>query len=216
MRNGHRLISMLLCTFLMLAAYDAKAIPVLFKLTLDVTDVSEDPLSCGGPIASFGCGNTPGDVHTGVFSVDSGLLALEGDNLPGGVSNFFLRIGNVVWDQANPAPASDFEGFRDAAAHVGAPSFDVDVHGGTITDVHGGVFGPADLPALDFAPLAGLSPGTFIAVDLDSTALEGNLLISRVAEPPVLFLVSIGLSMWALLRIRRRLALARVGDGPVR
>lgn len=201
MRDRYRLISMLLCTLLI--APVAKAIPVPFNLILEVTDVSEDPL-CGGPFASFGCGNAPGDVHTGVFSVDSSLLALEGDSLPGGVSNFFLRIGNVVWDQENPEPASDFTGFRDAAGHTGAPSFDVDVHGGTITGLHGGVFGPADFPALDFSPT--VPPGAFIAVDLDSTALMGNLRINRVAEPPVLFLVSIGFSVWALLRKRPALA----------
>lgn len=206
MRSRHRLISMLLCTFLISLAYDAKAIPVPFKLTLEVTDVFEDPLCTGGSL-SFGCDNAPGDIHTGFFSVDSSLLALEGDNLPGGVSNFFLRIGNVVWDQANPSPASDFFGFRDAAGHF-APSFDVDVHGGTITDVHGGVFAPADLPAIDFAPLAGLSPGTFEAVDgTITTDLRGTLQVSRVSEPSVLFLAGIGLSVWVLLR--RRPALAR-------
>ena len=202
MRDGHRHISVVLCTFLILFSYGAKAIPVRFNLTLDVTDVFEAPPPCIGGIHTFGCVNAPGDRHTGFFFVDNGLLALEGDNLPGGVSNFFLKIGDVVWDQANPAPASDFEGFRDASAHTGVPSFDVDVHGGTITDVHGGVFAPADLPALDFAPLAGLSPGTFEAFD-GHTDLRGNLLISRVSAPSALFLVGLGLSAWALLRRRQ-------------
>lgn len=203
--------AVLMTACLMLAAPSASAAPVLHKLTLVVTEVFEQPApECATLLApTFGCDNAVGDVHIGFFSVDSTLLGMEGDNLPAGVSNFVLSINDVVWDQANPDPASSFSGFRDTLGF--AASFDVDVHGGSITDVIGGVYGGADVPFVDFSsgfvlsPVFGLSPtNSFYALDVVGVALGGTLQISRVPEPGTLFLISIGMVGMLLPALARR------------
>ena len=185
------------------------AAPVFFNLILDVTTVQQGQDEPCDAALSFGCGNIPGDRHVGVFSVDSSVLQPDGNNRPAGVTNFFLRIGNVVWDQSSGLIA-----FRDSAQQPSQSSFDIDVQDGTITDAHGGVhFQAGDFPAADFSG-APATPGanTFIAGDIacagllpTCTVLSGRLTVARVTEPSVLSLAVLAL-VFAVAMRRRNLS----------
>src|SRR5262245_23862777 len=85
--------------------------PVNYVVRFRVTAVTQSP-TCPNvrPGTNFGCANLVGDVHVGTFVIDDALLARTGTNLPGTITNFFLQIGTVKWDQASPFPSSDFRG----------------------------------------------------------------------------------------------------------
>jgi hypothetical protein len=80
---------------------------------------------------------------------------------------------------------------------VNAPSPGFDVHGGQITGLEGGVFGPSDVPFVDFFGT------TFSSVDYAETNLRGSLQVLPIPEPPTLLLLSSGVAL-ATLVIRRR------------
>lgn len=200
MRNRHFIVSMLLA----ISAFCPGAVgasPVLFNLTLQVTDVFQTPSPACSSAHNFGCSNAPGDIHVGSFFIDSIRLSPDGTR-SGGVSNFFLHIGNVTWDQTRAAPLSDFAGFINGLGLFGQSSFDIDVLGGTIAGLRGGVHGPAGLPAIDF----NVRPGGFEAVDIAGTGIGGSLRVNRVPEPslPALLAISIAPLVW--IRFRRRSA----------
>jgi hypothetical protein len=75
-------------------------------------------------------------------------------------------------------------GFRGPAGSF-SPFLAFDVHGGQITGLEGGVFGPADFPFFDFL-------GTnFSAADIESphTVLFGELEVAQVPEPSTFLLL---------------------------
>jgi hypothetical protein len=143
------------------------------------------------PGVQFQC--SVGDVIVGHFSVDDSLLALTGTNLPGIVTGFFLQIGEVIWDQQHPSPASDFAGFRGPPLGFG-PSPGFDVSGGVITGLRGGVHSSADWPTTDFFVTQ------FLAEDWPDIGnlLMGDLSVTRVPEPVSLLLLSCGLLVLAV------------------
>jgi PEP-CTERM motif len=174
---------------------------------LNVGSVNQTPLpNCDSGnfgAHTFGCDNAIGDIHVGHFTVDDIILSSDGLKTGVPISNFFLKIGDVVWDQENP---SDFDGFRDTVTPLPlaiAPG--LVVSGGALVDLAGGVFGFVDNPFVDFSNEFGVGPNQFAAVDLPTTVLVGSLTISdvsRVPEPATLALFFFGVMAVCRSRIR--------------
>jgi PEP-CTERM motif len=172
----------------------AQATFVPYQFTLTITEIRDPSFSSTQTCVDFDTGFplgvqfrcSLGDVIVGHFSVDDSLLALTGTNLPGTITNFFLQIGEVVWDQQNPGPlGSAFGGFRGPTGFGPSPGFDV--AGGVITGLRGGVHSPADWPTTDFFVTR------FIAEDwIDGNLITGTLSVERVPEPASLFLMALG------------------------
>jgi len=180
---------------------------ISYEVAFRVTEVALRGGPCSGS-GLFGCNIHVGDDFIGRFDINSSLLQQNGDNLPGDISNFFLRINGVgepgvTWDQTHPLPASDFLGFRGPLVPGGlivldAPSPGFNVHGGQITGLQGGVFGHVDSPWNDFLNT------TFSASDDGQNNVRGSMVIAQaVPEPSTILLVSTGFALIALLLHRR-------------
>lgn len=201
MRSLRGLVHAVLVGCVVVLTSQAVAAPRPFAFTLRVGDVIQapEPACLGGFQPTFLCDNAPGDVHVGLFFVDSGLLSREGDGLRATVSNFFLRINDFVWDQRRGVGIAAFrateDGFPDACCILTDSDLSFDVHGGRITGLRGGVAGPADATFVDFPPLGG-SANSFVALDSADTRLTGSLSVLPLAEPEGVFLFAAGLLAW--------------------
>jgi hypothetical protein len=201
----YRFMTLVLLIGIMTVASQAYAGTKDFLITLRVTSIYPPNLppvvgpGCPGGVipGTFGCHNGVGDIHVGRFSVDDSLLQQEEDNLPGTISNFFLEISPITWNQNYPFffgpyppyPISFFSGFvrpdpnNPCCVIRPSPSPGFDVHNGTITGVkgtivglQGGVFGPADVPFVDFhGRYFGASDGLY--------GLTGTLLVTPAPTP---------------------------------
>jgi len=180
---------------------------VNFTLTVDAVDQAPLPDCAGGPfVQTFGCNNAIGDTYAGSFIVDDSILAGDGllEGIP--VSDFFLQVGDVIWSQ-NPVPNNQFAGFR--GLDLFAPGPGLIVSGGALVDLAGGVFGPSDIPFVDFfGGFVGVT-NRFAAND-GLTALQGCLAIGvggsdclAVPEPATFLLLFLGAAGWAMLPARK-------------
>jgi len=190
--------ALLICAAL-LFVNTSHATPIEYSLTLTLNGIFY-PNGCRTTaMHSFGCDLTPVGLFVATFFVDDALLSQTGKNLPGVITDFYLQIGTVVWDQAH---RSDFAGFRGPYPGcptdcIGASSPGFDVFGGRITGLEGDVFGPGDIPFIDFYP-----GNAFIAYDsIADLFMSGEL--SPVPEPSSVLLMAMGLFGWWVLRIIR-------------
>jgi hypothetical protein len=145
--------------------------------------------------------------YVGTFRVDDSLLLLEGNNLQGIITDFYLQIGTVIWDQNHPFSSfsdplrshfSSFEGPIPGICPLGcisAASPGFNVHGGLITGLQGGVRGPGDMPFVDF------SNTTFSAVDTIGNHLTGQLTLSPIPEPETWLFLAIGFVVLVAARV---------------
>jgi hypothetical protein len=182
---------------LLLFTNTSHAVPIVVNFTLTVDTVDQGPLpACAGNVVqhTFGCANAVGNTYAGNFTVDNAVLIGNGLKTGVPVSNFFLQIGTVIWNQSIP---SDFQGFRGLG--IGSPGPGMVASGGALVDLAGGVYGAADIPFVDFSnPIVVIPPNRFSAFD-GITRLNGCLTIgtgrgacATVPEPGGLLLFLIG------------------------
>jgi hypothetical protein len=82
-----------------------------------------------------------------------------------------------------------------------APSPGFNVHGGVLTGLYGGVIGGGDFTFIDFEYIfAGLGSNGFNAAAVfpptfNQTVFQGHFTVDRVAEPPSVALLVIGLGI---------------------
>jgi hypothetical protein len=200
--------SLFAAVILMLTTSFANADPINYDLILNVSEVQfrfpggeirkfefgtfgivTVPVgnSCSDPfINSFACpSGTISNRYVADFTIDDSVLALEGSNL-GTVTNFFLQIGEVIFDQNNPS-GDGFSGFRDAVGNF-TDSPGVTVQNNTLVCLQGSVFASGDVMAVDFFC------DTFVAFDIgDTNTLFGSLAIQQFGEPGGWLLFSLGL-----------------------
>jgi hypothetical protein len=181
-------------TFLLVPSL-AFASPTNYELTLNVTaadfNVPPCPLAPVPGLSLFDCPDgTINRTYICHFTYDTGV-----------VTDFFLQIGVVIWDQNNPAfispgvfnpVGSDFAGFRG-----GPPTNNFNLVGFPIVNgcALGGVFGPADWPFIDF------HCETFFAADYGDNHLSGFLTLTKIPEPSSWMLLGLGLMGLAMGRI---------------
>jgi hypothetical protein len=197
---------LLLVLALLFAPSLAHTAPIPFSLTLHVDAITRlgVPVSECAPlhpdlffVPQYMC--ALGDVYTGHFVVDDSLLTLEGDNLPFAISDFFIQIGTVVYDQNNPFQ-SMFHFFSRFPEGLGAPGLNFNVHGGQITGLTGFVIGDGDVYSLDFFGT------TYLARELAGNVPSGRLEIEQIVEPHAWWMLGVGLMLLAtkhLTKIRR-------------
>jgi hypothetical protein len=197
----------------------ASAIPVTYGMQFTVTSgtVVATTLPQGGGVTVVESDAT-GRTYFGQFTVDDAILASDGIGKTGNVSSFFIRMEDNVWAYGTPDDNS-FDGFRGpnpnnpacgfTCFNVASPGFDV--VGGTITNLHGGVYGTSDAPYVDFSP-GGLA-NTFTALGLTIftpgttftrvNGVHGAMAIYKVSEPGALLVLSLGLLSLAFAARRR-------------
>lgn len=89
-----------------------------------------------------------GDVFTGTFTIDSSVLATDGINQAAEFQSFTVTMANTTWTMGDPN--SEFSGFRGPTGmNLTGPG--IDIVGGQITNLRGGVFGSFDTPFIDFS-----------------------------------------------------------------
>jgi hypothetical protein len=157
----------------------AHALPISYSLdfTVQFLDSTNDP------------DVQIGNHYSGFFVVDDALLATDGLNQNGVLSDFFLQIEDTVWSLTTP---SDFRGFRGPnGLFDSSPGFDV--VGGEIVNVRGGVFGINDTPFVNFS--VGTNNSFFTRNP--SGSFGGGLGVARepvaISEPTTLLLTGAGL-----------------------
>jgi hypothetical protein len=147
-----------------------------------------------------------GNKYFGSFVVDSGLLASDGLNQTGIVSDFFVQFEDVIWNFNAPFPLSEFQGFRGPDGLFSAsPGFDV--LNGDVVNLRGGIFGAADFPFIDFSfdpdepfgpqpgctgAYCGNKPNAF-STSNPAGSFSGSMKIARVPEPGMLMLLMAGM-----------------------
>jgi len=89
-----------------------------------------------------------GDVYGGSITVDSGFLAVDGINRGSSLLGFSIVMEDVAWTLGDGQ--SYFAGFNGPTG-FSSESPGIDVSGGQITNLRGGVFGSADYPFVDFS-----------------------------------------------------------------
>ena len=191
---------LVLAASLLVPMSSVSATPIHYNIILEVNAVREfDPGIPSDPIYQVG------NKYLGFFSVDDAVLQEDGLNQGGELFQFVLAIEDYLWSMNFP---SDFSGFRGPPDGLGAPSPGFDVVGGEIVNLRGGVFGSADVPFVDFAPLSfGFGDNTFSAIltaglGRSRGSIQGSLNVTRIPEPGTLGLLSALLIGLGLARAR--------------
>ncbi len=212
-----------LVVWYLLAPVRTEAVPISYRFTLAVAVVEIQ--SPGEFVETFPCATHPhafcATPFVGRFDIDDAVLSREGNHLRGVMANFHIRLADVVFDQNQPSaiPANFFRGFigpvTEEDEQLGlvdspAPSPGLNVHGGMLTGLTGGVLGDGDAVFIDFIPRA-LGTSTFQAHFYEFLypayppyifySARGDLILSPVPEPSTLLLVG---SAVALLLTRRQ------------
>jgi hypothetical protein len=167
----------------------ANALPISYNFDFTVNFIN----SASDPDVQLG------NVYSGFFVVDDALLATDGLNQNGVLSDFFLQIEDTIWSLTQP---SEFRGFRGPNGLFDtSPGFDV--AGGEIVNLRGGVFGASDTPFVDFS-FAGV-PGSFFTRN-PSGEFGGGMGVAPgpvpVMEPNTLLLMGAGLFGLVAWRLR--------------
>jgi len=200
----------------------ARAHSILYALTLHANSGTMETLTYATD--SFGqihlvsdtTQSAAGDIFHGLFAIDSSILAVDGTQQQGEPLIFFtLKIADDIWSYRFPFNNS-FDGFRGPGDFSYEPGFDI--VNGTLVGMCGGVYGPGDIPFVDFAectdtPYPPYQNGfgavgiPFIHSGTSSypNGVFGTFDVTRVPEPSALALLSIGLVGVAISRRRRRL-----------
>jgi len=192
-----RFVRFSLLSVMLLAASHGYAGPRDYVITLRVTALFQAPSPNCTPTATFrtfGCSNAIGDIHVGRFTIDDSLLQQTGDNLPGTVTNFFLEISPVTWNQEFPSPITDFTAFggpitgqvcQPPRGCFNAPSPGFNVQNGTITGLQGVVLGPLAFAGFD-DPFVEFRGTSFFARDLVNGGTQGGTqMIGTLQVTPV-------------------------------
>lgn len=179
----------LLVGLLISASANAQRIEVDFSLSVDSVSLIQQSSNCISNPWSFGCAINVGDGFNGSFAIDDSVLQHEGLNTGVAVFDFYLAFGDLVYSQ-DPAKNTALSGFRGLT--LGAPGPGIIVENGRIVDLAGGIYGFGDEPFIDFSLYAGVARNRFSASDGQSS-IAGELTFSRVSEPSLLPLLTIGL-----------------------
>jgi len=223
MRRFPMMIALLGWTALV-APIEATATPVRFDVTLTVLSVecfTSPPVVCFPPTIINPLPQ-PGDTWgVGFFVVDDALLSQTGVNLPGVLTAFHIQTGNLTWDAFQPFDEMNnrFAGFRGPIPGnpdcpggggdfpspgrivcLGAPSPGFDVANGTVTQIYGGFFDPADFANAFFEVFYG--PNRFALGD-QLHLVHGSVTITRSPEPTSFFLLGCGILVLAGIAWRR-------------
>jgi hypothetical protein len=143
-----------------------------------------------------------GRTYIGVFSVDSSVLAQDGDYRPGLIDEIHVSFdGWQGWDKTPGSPLSNTEpcfdgvGYHPCTDPTGGSfwgispdgpyhqGFTFDVVNGEIAAIRGYLGSPADFPSLDFS----LTPDSLGTWDLDGSPIgtpAGEMTLHRLPEPP--------------------------------
>jgi hypothetical protein len=164
---------------------------------------------------SFGCDVRPGDIFIGHFDVDDSLLTREGNWIAARVFNFYLQVGDAIYDQnrrCHPfdpcTGGSDFASFRGPKLiDDGEPGWDFsldsigfNVHGGRITAIAGGVYSWDEYPFIDFYSPPLVAEKQFVGAG--NIGIYGNYFVGRSAqaipEPAPLALMFVAMAVAVL------------------
>lgn len=178
---------------------DAAAQTTAYNITLTINRIDQhSPCdSAASGHYSFGCLSV-GDSFTGMFSVDSAILATDGINRTASIYDFFLPFGAAIY--ATGAQNLTLAGFRNGSGFSSAPGFLIE--GGQVVDWVGGVYGRADVPFIDMYGYGSNPRNSFTAYD-GRTAAYGSLTIAAaVPEPETYAMTALGLVAvgWAARR----------------
>lgn len=177
-----------------------------YRFTLNVTTVNFQSV-VGTPIAGpepcvmvginqfFGC-VLPGASFFGSFNIPDVALLTDGIKDNTGITNFVLDVGHVHYPNVPGFRGSNFQ----FSSSVG-----VDVIGGQVAYLIGGVFSAGDQPYVDFlGDFAGPNQfGKFNALDVFGEVLGGTVTVTRVPEPAPLLLVGFGAALGLASRRKR-------------
>jgi hypothetical protein len=200
------------------ASITASAVPVAYHLEFTATsgEVVTTTFGDSGATSTTTYSSAVGRTYYGSFAVDSDVLLTDGIGKYGELEYFFIQMEWNVWGYNLPADNS-LQAFRGPSATgscsicLGASSPGFDVVNGEIANLRGGVYGAGDIPFVDFS-LGGA--GTFSALGLfpyqpgetrsrvgtlDRT-IQGTMKVYRVAEPPTLSILALGLALLAFVR----------------
>jgi len=189
------------------------AVPIVYQLkfTVETGNVGHQVRQASG--TTFSQTSAVGNVYLGQFGVDSQALATDGINQSHELLFLSIRMENNVW--AFNAPSNNsFVGFRGpkpgeaCTGCMGALSPGLDVTGGEIANLGGGVHGAGDIPFIDFSfagphtfNARGRAVGNALGVPYDFVAgIRGRMEVFRIAEPATLLLLSSGLLGLGLAR----------------
>ncbi len=86
----------------------------------------------------FPCASSIGDTFVGRFTVDDSVLSSDGTKTDIPVSNFFIKIGRVAWDQNGGDPDNFFGGFW-ISNGIFTDRFEIVVSSGKLVDLEGSV-----------------------------------------------------------------------------
>jgi hypothetical protein len=194
------------------APFTASAIPVTYQIRFTAltgsvqTSIFPDPF--GAPTVHVE--DAAGRVYFGLFAVDDAILLTDGIGKPGNLDFLYIQMEDNIW-ASNLAGNNSFAGFRGpipgnafcmmTMSCLNAPSPGFDVVDGAITNLRGGVFGPADIPFVDFSLFG---PNTFNATGAAVfsepgtsftrvSGVQGRMEIFRVPEPSALALMILAL-----------------------
>lgn len=210
-------------------AESAHAIPIRYNLEFYVSEVSiEYPDNCGLDVyfyVGFDCRPQVGDRYRGYIVLPDWELTEDGIGQSAELKEFYVKIEGVEWRLSKPFPQSHYWGFRGPGDNLpyyelgGVPSPGLDIFGGQLVNLRGGVFSELDSPFIDFtAPSCGTSDPfatchlgirEYASFDGFNTRIMGTYTITRVSEPtaPLLFAAAL-----AFLYLRTRNRLRREND----
>jgi hypothetical protein len=197
----------------------AHAVALLYglKFTAETGYVEDYRFNESGPSSTWT--SAAGNIYFGSFGIDSDVLAIDGLNKSYELLFLSIKMEDNIWSYNAPSDNS-FEGFRGpkpgetCSACLGAPSPGIDVVGGAITNLRGGVYGESDVPFVDFSFFGantfnahGTTVGNPFEIGYRFNSvkqLQGRMDVFRIPEPDTGLLLSIGVVVFGITLCRRQ------------